>query len=532
MIDKNNFLNLINERTCNKFNFLKLKQVFFDVNKNELEIHLIYPEFITLLDSDKLELIDAIKTIIDYKGIKINIKINKSFVESDLIKRCIIDYLQKNNPLFFGKGEEDLINIEISKSEDNNKFVKISLNAEEDLCSYAINTKLKEKLLNYLNSCFCASFDINFNPKQNKNESEYFLKDRLSAIEYQSDLATMVKSMENKYIVKDKQALVGEIIEFHPRFINSIGKDKIEVCVIAGKINYLTEKTYKSKRTKKNKDGEEERIEKPYFTFSVKDDTGVINAIVFPNKKNYHKMHLLKDGDTVLIQGKLDKFNDKFEVVTSKINLCSFYDNSTKINTVSQTNSYVNIKPVKYTSTKQSNLFDNQANLSNEILSHNFVVYDFETTGIDPNKDQIIEIGALKIENGVFTQVFTTLIKPTIPIPLEASRINRITNDMVANCLKIEQVIGDFYLFCKGCQMVGYNSIAFDNQFLQKAAKNVGLNFDNGQIDVFLLAKEKLKGLKNYKLGTVSKYLDVNLLDAHRALNDVIATAEVFLKLY
>ena len=57
---------------------------------------------------------------------------------------------------------------------------------QTDLCSYAINTKLKEKLLNYLNSCFCASFDINFNPKQNKNESEYFLKDRLSAIEYQS----------------------------------------------------------------------------------------------------------------------------------------------------------------------------------------------------------------------------------------------------------------------------------------------------------------------------------------------------------
>ena len=80
--------------------------------------------------------------------------------------------------------------------------------------------------------------------------------------------------------------------------------------------------------------------------------------------------------------------------------------------------------------------------------------------------------------------------------------------------------------------MVGYNSIVFDNQFLQKAGKSVGLNFNNTQIDVFLLAKEKLKGLKNYKLGTVSKYLEVNLLDAHRALNDVIATAEVFIKLY
>ena len=80
--------------------------------------------------------------------------------------------------------------------------------------------------------------------------------------------------------------------------------------------------------------------------------------------------------------------------------------------------------------------------------------------------------------------------------------------------------------------MVGYNSVAFDSQFLVRCGKKVGLDFDNSQIDVFMLAKEKLKGLKNYKLATVAKYLDINLIDAHRALNDVIATAEVFLKLY
>ena len=80
--------------------------------------------------------------------------------------------------------------------------------------------------------------------------------------------------------------------------------------------------------------------------------------------------------------------------------------------------------------------------------------------------------------------------------------------------------------------MVGYNSIAFDSVFLERAGKLVGINFDNNQLDAFMLAKQKLKGLRNYKLGTVAKYLEVNLIDAHRALNDVIATAEVFLKLY
>ena len=103
---------------------------------------------------------------------------------------------------------------------------------------------------------------------------------------------------------------------------------------------------------------------------------------------------------------------------------------------------------------------------------------------------------------------------------------------MVANCYSIEQIIRDFYLFCKDCQMVGYNNKLFDALFLEKAGKLVGLNFNNTQIDAFVLAKDKLKGLRNYKLATVSKYLEVNLVDAHRALNDVIATAEVFIKLY
>ncbi|MBQ3047640.1 MAG: 3'-5' exonuclease [Clostridia bacterium] len=177
-------------------------------------------------------------------------------------------------------------------------------------------------------------------------------------------------------------------------------------------------------------------------------------------------------------------------------------------------------------------MFDGIANYSKEIQTQSYVVYDFETTGIDPQSDEIIEIGALKIENGKFTEVFTTLVKPKKLIPPDATKINRITNEMVANCYTIEQILNDFYLFCKDCQMVGYNSISFDSQFLINAAKRVGLNFSNGQLDVFLMAKEKLKGLRNYKLGTVAKYLEVNLIDAHRALNDVIATAEVFMKLY
>ena len=132
----------------------------------------------------------------------------------------------------------------------------------------------------------------------------------------------------------------------------------------------------------------------------------------------------------------------------------------------------------------------------------------------------------------MYTQVFTALINPKRHIPESATKVNRITDDMVSKCYYIEQVIQDFYLFCKDCQMVGYNNISFDSQFLVNAARKIGLDFNNTQIDAFVLAKQKLPGLRNYKLSTVAKELNVNLIDAHRALNDVLATAEVFLQLY
>ena len=220
-------------------------------------------------------------------------------------------------------------------------------------------------------------------------------------------------------------------------------------------------------------------------------------------------------------------------MVVKKISLCDLPDKNEVVTIASQDEivDYRYVRPQKYTSERQTSLFF-ERKLSEQVERGKFVVYDLETTGVDPAKDEIIEIGALKIENGEFSEFWTTLVKPSRPIPPDATKVNRITNDMVAHCYNISQIISDFYLFCKDCTIVGYNSNAFDNLFLQKAGNNSKISFDNPVLDVFLMAKQKLKGLKNYKLGTVAKYLDVNLIDAHRALNDVIATAEVFLKLY
>ena len=100
---------------------------------------------------------------------------------------------------------------------------------------------------------------------------------------------------------------------------------------------------------------------------------------------------------------------------------------------------------------------------------------------------------------------------------------------MVEDCEYGEYIIPDFYKFCEGCVLVGYN-VNFDYQFIQKLAGKVGLNFKNEISDAMEIAKSKLK-LSNYKLITVVKSLNLVLENAHRAYNDALATAKVYLKL-
>ena len=530
---ENTFFSLLNEKTCYKYEFLKLKQVFFDVNSNKCNIYLIYPFNVELSDEQKNEILSCIKDILNLKGTKLVVNISKSFVEDDLVKSVVLEFFKTKNPLLLnGLDKADSIKIEINNVEGRYS-ANITLLMEKKLVEYVKNFKIEQELLRFLGKNFCCDFELKIAEKDDEVYDNNFLEKRVDDLQQASELSSMIKFMENKYTVGEKKVVVGSEISFNPKYISSYNQPT-DNCVVAGKINFLKEKTFKSKLRKKNADQENEVIDKPFFTFSIQDKTGLLSVVMFPTKAGYHKMHLLSNSAEVIIQGKLEKFNDKLEVVAKNISFCKLINENEQAmySNADEITAYRFVKPVKYLSKKQANIFDSKDNLSKEILSHSFVVYDFETTGLDASSDEIIEIGALKVTNGVFTDVFTTLVKPSKPIPEEATKINRITNEMVSVAPTISQVLPDFFLFCKDCQMVGYNSIAFDNYFLQKASKKIGLEFNNTQIDVFVLAKEKLSGLKNYKLGSVTKYLDINLIDAHRALNDVIATAEVFLKLY
>ena len=164
-------------------------------------------------------------------------------------------------------------------------------------------------------------------------------------------------------------------------------------------------------------------------------------------------------------------------------------------------------------------------------MNNDIVVFDIETTGLDPESDEITELGAVKIEHGEVTEKFSSFVKPNIRIPKEVENLTGISNEMVAFAPKVEDVIEDFYNWSRGCILSGHNIAGFDMKFIRKAGSKIGLKFDNQIIDTLIVARQSSLRVPNYKLGTLVKALGLVLVDAHRAFNDAYATAQVLMEL-
>ncbi|MDD6305945.1 MAG: exonuclease domain-containing protein, partial [Clostridiales bacterium] len=106
-------------------------------------------------------------------------------------------------------------------------------------------------------------------------------------------------------------------------------------------------------------------------------------------------------------------------------------------------------------------------NSKDQNLDDTYVVFDLETTGFSPEKDKIIEIGAVKVENGVITDKFSTFVNPEVPIPFRIEELTSIKDDMVMDAPKIEEILPEFMEFCKGAIMVAHNA-EFDMSFIIK----------------------------------------------------------------
>ncbi|MEL7212643.1 MAG: exonuclease domain-containing protein [Pseudomonadota bacterium] len=162
------------------------------------------------------------------------------------------------------------------------------------------------------------------------------------------------------------------------------------------------------------------------------------------------------------------------------------------------------------------------------------VVFDTETTGLLPHKDEVVQIGARRIVNGrmIEAERFDTLVRPGMPIPSASTKIHHITDEMVADAPNMATAGKRFHSFCKDAVLVAHNA-PFDMAFMHKHSKAMGVTFDHLVLDTVLLSAIIFGESAEHTLDALATRLSVTIPDAlrHTALGDATATAQIYCRM-
>ncbi|MBQ7579417.1 MAG: ribonuclease H-like domain-containing protein [Clostridia bacterium] len=460
-------------------------------------------------------------------GFVYTIKFVKNYINEDAVKDEINKFTQKNFPAF-------VYEFEALKQEDGLNYV--SLKANTRLKIYVTNKNLENELKNYLHETFASDFEVKINYIEDSSTEEVVVAEDLE----------LAPQEVHEIKVSDANMLFGE------KFGNSAGyiRDQIKNIgsdvVVCGKIEYLKLSEVKSKKDDKkeeniaqeaNQDETNEPYVRKYLKFKLEDFTGSVSCIYFATKTTIDKVMQLEDGNTILVKGTMEEnsFNNQPTLKIKSMAMCKLPENFKEEKVYkTEPEHYKYCFPEPYVSKTQVDLFSVLSGAEEEVpeylKKHDVVVFDFETTGLSATDCFIIEIGAVKIRNGKIIESFETFVNPQKHIDDDSTLIHGITDEDVKDAPIYPQALADFYKFTRNSTLVAYN-IAFDYSFLSTYGEKAGYKFDNPQIDALKLATKNVHGTKNYKLKTVADHLGVLLDNAHRAVYDAIATAEVFIKL-
>jgi DNA polymerase-3 subunit epsilon len=156
------------------------------------------------------------------------------------------------------------------------------------------------------------------------------------------------------------------------------------------------------------------------------------------------------------------------------------------------------------------------------------IFYDTETTGVRPDKDRIIEIAAF---DATLNKTFCSFVNPKVSIPQEVIKITNITDEMVKDAPEFLSVANEFTEFCSGdCILIAHNNDAFDKLFLEEEFKRNGLVLPTFRyIDSLKWARKYRRDLPRHGLQYLREAYGIEANQAHRALDDVIVLAQIFL---
>lgn len=510
-----------NEYTDDKYSYLKMSEVNVYYLNSTIEFVMLYPEsHKNIKPSDKQDIAQAIKDI--YKtDANIEIKFLMSHFDKTYFINNIKKYFKDNFPGISATLQENDIDI---KTIDG--VVHISIILEEAIFNHALSTNTAKEVKKLLSDNYCEKIEFNFVKLQ-------FQKDHLLKsieVEKKEDLLEY-ESVGGRYITPNNvDAVIGKHIYSKAIYIEDL-KTPQEQVTICGTLVGFDEFLMKPK--------EGETKQRKFYRLTLEDFTGSRECLFFPRKYTADKIGLLQKNKQLVVRGNLEK--DKKEpgetvMIISDICYCTlpeeFVINRIKRKVDKQ---YRVIKPTQYVEFSQVSLFGGGDSVAQEqadkFKGKTFVVFDLETTGLNPVENRIIEIGAIKIVDGEFTETFSALIDPQINLPEKIIELTGLCDADLKGKPLIEEVLPDFYKFVQDSILVAHN-LTFDYNFISAKGKPMGIYFDNERYDTLAIARKSLPGRRSYSLGNIIKEFDISLENAHRAVEDAEATAKLFLKIF
>ncbi|OZS41564.1 3'-5' exonuclease [Photobacterium sanguinicancri] len=165
-------------------------------------------------------------------------------------------------------------------------------------------------------------------------------------------------------------------------------------------------------------------------------------------------------------------------------------------------------------------------------LANSVVVLDFETTGLSPTQgDRAIEIGAVKLENGIVTAQFQQLMNPGCRVSSFIEGYTGITNNMLRTAPSCEEVMDEFADFIGNANLVAHNA-SFDQRFLDAELDIVGRQYGGTFACSMLIARRLYQSAPNHKLGSLVEYKNIETDGVfHRALADSEMTAKLWMQM-
>lgn len=564
------FIEELNNYTKNKFDFM-LKSALLKKDADFCVVEILYKDGIMLLPKEKKEIEDFAVSILP-KNYVYEFNFIKRYINEERIFDDTKAFLAKNFPS---------VSCKIDKvSLENNKFL-INLTVDELSFEHAKSKNLTGEIEKFLKSQY-DNFDYSAEMqvgtvyvedekqeiiKNFREESEDIYANR--KIEF-TDIVKLIGDFEEGLkadYIKDKTSpensivVCGKITNIQEKVIKRKPKAKPEESENQDeesneksetlqdekneiKLDTEKEEPQESKNSteemgdfQKQEENQETKYQRKLYKFSVADFTGEMNCVFFSNKENQAKMEKLEVGSVIVVRGNLeaDSYSGGNTLKVKDLAYCSVPEGLKEyIEYRKEKPFYEFVEPEKIITYSQDNLmnFAEEKKVPKYLQNKTFVCYDFETTGLHyVSGDKIIEIGAVKIENGKITEKFMSYVDPEKHIPEESSAISGIVDSDVQGAPTADKVLQDFYKWTRGAIIIGYNNINFDNIFLIGQGSQARWNFDNETDDVYKWAQKYVRGAKNYKLKTIADKLGVTLDNAHRAVFDALATAEVFIKI-